>query len=75
MFINTWGDIFTVSLKNLWLGVASFVPVLLGAIVVFLIGWILADWIGKLVSQLIDAIKVDKLLASTGMDEMLTRAG
>lgn len=75
MFIYEWGDIFTMSLLNLWRGFAEFVPDLLGAVVVFIVGWILADWIGRLVTQLIDAVKLDKLLASAGLDEVVARTG
>ncbi len=75
MFIYEWGDIFTVSLQSLVQGFMGFVPALLGAIVVFIVGWILADWIGRLITQLIDAVKLDKLLASAGFDEAMNRAG
>lgn len=73
--LQTWGEIFTVSLQSLWLGFISFVPSLLVAIIVFIIGWVVADIVGKALKQIIDALKVDKLFASAGAEEALSRAG
>lgn len=75
MFINTWGEIFTVSLQNLWLGFIDFVPKLVGVIIIFIVGWLFASIVGKVVSQLIDAIKLDSLLASAGVDGIVSKAG
>lgn len=75
MFINTWGEIFTVSLQNLWLGFINFVPSLLGAIIIFIVGWMLASIVGKAVTQLLDALKLDRVFASAGLEDFLKRAG
>ena len=63
------------SLQGLWLGFISFVPSLLVAIIVFIIGWVVAGIVGKALKQVIDALKVDKLFASAGAEEALSRAG
>lgn len=63
------------SLQNLWIGVISFVPALILAIVIFLIGWLIASLIGKAVAHLISLIKLDSLLSKTGLDTMLTKGG
>lgn len=75
MVVQTWGDIFVASFQALWLGVASFLPRLIVALIVFLIGWVIAVAIGKLVSQIIRAIKVDRALQGVGIEEPLSRAG
>jgi hypothetical protein len=75
MFINTWGEIFTVSLQNLWLGFINFVPSLLGAIIIFIVGWMLASIVGKAVTQLLDTLKLDRVFASAGLEDFLKRAG
>jgi len=74
-FINTWGGIFSVSLSMLCFGFVNFVPGLLGAIILFIVGWILASIIGKAVAQVIAALKVDKLFESAGANSFLERAG
>jgi hypothetical protein len=63
------------SLQNLWIGVISFVPALILAIVIFLIGWLIASLIGKAVAHLISLLKLDSLLSRTGVDATLSRAG
>ncbi len=74
-YINTWGDVFTQTLQNVWLGVSAFVPNLIIAIIIFAIGWILAVLIEKLVEHLFKALKVDEALKSAGLEEVIKRAG
>jgi hypothetical protein len=75
MLIQTWSQVFLLSLQGLWYGFVATFPKILLAIVVFIIGWIVAATIGKLVTAGIDALKLDKLFANTGTDEALARAG
>jgi len=75
MFIQTWGEVFSGSLQDLWFGFMSFVPNLLGAIILFIIGWIVGSILGKAVNQLITALKVDKLLQNAGANVAFEKAG
>lgn len=63
------------SFQELWAGVVGFVPRLIVAVIVFVIGWVIAMALGKVVNQIIRAIKVDKALQSLGMEDPLARAG
>jgi len=72
---QTWSDILVLSFQDLWTGVISFIPKLLVAVIIFIIGWIIAVALGKLVSQLIRLFKVDKLFQALGAEEPLARAG
>lgn len=63
------------SLQNLWYGFIEIFPRILLAIVIFIIGWIVASTIGKLITMGIDALKLDKAFKNTGVDEALGRAG
>ncbi len=74
-FLQIWGGVFSDSLLNLWYGFMSFVPSLLGAIILFLIGWVLGSIIGRAVAQVINALKVDKLFESAGANTFVERAG
>lgn len=73
--MGTWATMFTGSLLSLWYGFINFVPNLLGAIILFIIGWIVARIIGKAIAQVITAIKLDKLFESAGMQKFMDRAG
>lgn len=75
MVVQTWGQVLAESFQNLWLGVIGFVPNLLVAILIFIIGWIVASIIGKLLAQVIGVLKLDHALRSAGMEHVLRRAG
>lgn len=63
------------SFQGIWGGVASFVPHLFWALVIFVIGWIVGALIGKLVAHIIRAIKLDMLLEQAGFGAVMKRAG
>ena len=75
MFIQTWGEVFSTSLQSLWLGFITFVPNLILAIIIFLVGWMIGSLIGKAFEQVISALKLDKLFESAGAGDILSRAG
>jgi hypothetical protein len=74
-FVANWGSVFTESLQGIWFGVASFVPVLVIAIIIFAIGWVLASLIEKLVEGIFKTLKVDVALKSAGLEDVMKRAG
>ena len=75
MIVQTWGDVLIASFQQLWGGVVGFVPQLIVAFIVFIIGWVIAVALGKVVEQIVKALKVDMALKSLGMEEPLGRAG
>ncbi len=74
MFVQTWADVITFSLQNVWQGFLMFLPNFLGALVIFFLGLIIAAGIGKIVEKLIDALKLDRLLEQLGLNKFLERA-
>lgn len=52
----------------------SFVPALVGALVILLIGWIVASIVGALVRRLLNLVHFDQVMERTGLPEMLNRA-
>jgi len=74
MFVQTWADIITFSLQNLWGGFISFLPNFLGALIIFFVGLVIAAGLGKIVEKLIDALKLDRLLEQLGLNKILERA-
>ncbi len=75
MLVQNWGEVFTNSLQGIWYGVASFLPTLIIAIIVFAIGWVLASLIEKVVESIFKAVKVDNALKSAGLDDVMKRTG
>jgi hypothetical protein len=73
--LNNTASTVTVSLQNLWSRVAGFVPQLVAAIIIFIIGWIIASLLGSLVTRVLKMIKVDDLAQRAGADKLSTRIG
>jgi hypothetical protein len=74
-FIQNLGSILNDTLLGLWDGFINFVPGLLLAIIIFLVGWILGSVIGKAIAQVVSALKLDKLFESAGAGDMMNRMG
>jgi len=62
-------------LQNLWLTVAGFLPSLVGALLVFIIGLIVAAVLDRVVERLIYYLKVDTLLRKVGVEQVVERTG
>lgn len=75
MVLQAWGDAIVASLQQVFSSVAAFVPLLIGAIVVFIIGWIIALALGKVVEQIVKALRVDSLLQKLEFEKALEKAG
>ena len=75
ILLQNWGEIFSQSLLGLWYGFINFVPGLLGAIILFIVGWVVAKVVGKAIAQLVAVLKVDKLFESAGASDFMNRAG
>ena len=67
MVISTWGEIISLSFKNLWVGVIGFIPNLVAALILVLLGWGIGVLFGKVVAQIIKSIKIDEALTAPGL--------
>ena len=74
MLIQSWTDVLVSSLQSLWSSVVNWLPNLLGAIIIFIIGLIVAAGLGSLVEKIDSAIKLDSLLRRVGVDKYTKRA-
>ncbi|PJE58367.1 MAG: hypothetical protein COU81_01110 [Candidatus Portnoybacteria bacterium CG10_big_fil_rev_8_21_14_0_10_36_7] len=61
--------------ESLWMSFADFLPVILGALVVFLVGWAIAIWLGRLITLILKTIKLDEVLEKTGLGKILEQGG
>lgn len=68
-------DIVKTSLLTLWSGVAGFVPRLIAALVVFLVGWIIAVLLGKAAYHIIRVLQIDNALTRVGFRRAWERSG
>jgi len=72
--ISTWSEITIQEFQNLWQGFLGFIPSLLAAILVFVIGWFIACGIGRLIAEILIRLKFNSLFKSTGWKESLEKA-
>src|SRR5262249_7953962 len=75
MQIQAWGDSITGAFQGIWGGTIAFLPSLIAAIVIFVLGWIIGSLVGKLLSHLIRTIKLDTALEQAGFGNVMKRAG
>jgi len=68
-------DIVRNSLLTLWGGVALFLPQFIAAIVVFLVGWLIAELLGKLAYHVVKILHVDNALSKVGFRQAWERSG
>lgn len=75
MLIETWTQVLISSFQDLFSGVIEFIPNLVVAILIFVIGWLVGAGLGRIVAQLVNSLKVNNALRSAGIDAITKRAG
>jgi len=73
--LQDWSVITFQALQGLWQGFLEFIPTLIGAIVIFIVGWFIAIFVGQIVTKLLDLLRVNQLFAKSQWDEALAKAG
>lgn len=73
--IQNWGDTIKSSFFGAWQKIIVFIPDLVAAIIVFVVGWIIADILGKVVEKLIVGFKVDAGLEKLGISGKMRDIG
>lgn len=75
MNIETWGNVLTNSFQNLWGGVITFVPQLIIAILILVIGWLVGALVGRVIAQIVRSLRVDDGLRKAGVEDVLSKGG
>ncbi|MHB1163307.1 MAG: mechanosensitive ion channel family protein [Minisyncoccota bacterium] len=75
MVFTTWADVLSQSFQNLFYGLVAFIPNLVVAVVIFIVGWLVGVGVGRAVTQIVNALRVDQALRATGLERVLSRAG
>jgi len=69
-----WYTVTMEALQNLWQGFITFIPTLIGAVIVFVIGWFISIGVGKLVTEVLKRIGFNKIFAKGSWKEALEKA-
>ena len=75
MLVEQSANVLQASFNDVWFAVVSFVPNILASIVIFLIGWIIAMILGKIIEQVVQVLRVDEALKATGLNDMVKHTG
>lgn len=73
--INTWSGAVYQSLYDMWGRFMAFLPSLIGAIIIFVIGWIAAIAIGKVITRILEALHVDQGIEKMGLKKGFAKSG
>ena len=73
--VASWGDALFVALTGALNDVLGFVPRLLGALVILLVGWLLAKAVEALVSKGLRAVRFNQVADRAELDQFLDTAG
>ena len=75
MELDLWTQSLVTAMTALWTKVANFIPNLFGALVLVLLGFVVAKLLDTLLSKLLAKLGLDRLMAGTGLTKLLGRAG
>jgi hypothetical protein len=67
--------VLTQSFQGLSYGLVAFIPNLIVAIIIFIIGWLIGAGLGRVVAQVVKSLRVDQALRAAGVDKVVERAG
>jgi len=73
--LNEWGQAVLNPLQDIWYRFLVFLPNLIGALLILLIGWIVAIGLDRLVSQILKQLKLDHALNKVGTKTLFKKSG
>jgi hypothetical protein len=68
---ENWGDAVVASLQNVWNQLLNGLPTFVAALVVLIVGILIASFLGKLAKKLVSYAQVDSLVGKTGVQDQL----
>ncbi|MBU1179616.1 hypothetical protein KJ885_01595 [Patescibacteria group bacterium] len=71
----SWTTILSSSFQSLWVSTIDFLPKLLGALIVLVLGILIANGVASLVRRLIKLLRVDSLISKLKVEQSLEHAG
>ncbi len=73
--LEDWSEVLVESFEELWLNVIQYVPSIVVAVLIFILGWMIASVLSRWVAQLLRSLKMDNILQSLGVQDVVNRAG
>ena len=73
-YVGNWQQAFLLATSNIITNVLSFIQTLIAALVVFLVGLILARWAKVLTVKLFETLSLSSVVKKSGFDQFLKKA-
>jgi len=70
-----WGMVLQSSFHDIGLGVLYYIPNIIVAVIIFILGWVIAVFVGKLFEEIFKGAKVDVALRKAGVERVLNKGG
>ena len=70
-----WNELIADPIRQMLTRILAYLPVLLGALIILIVGWIVAKAIRRLVDWLLKAVRFDTLADKAGVSEIISRGG
>jgi hypothetical protein len=73
--VANWGDAIRVALTSALVNFFAFIPALIGAVLILILGWFVANLIGRLTSALLRRVRFNEVADRAEIDQFLSNAG
>lgn len=73
MIVTEWADTITQGFSQFGVGFVKFIPNLVAAVIIFVVGWFVSAAIGKLIAEVLKKLKLDSFLEKTGWKEAMEK--
>ncbi len=74
-YANTYSQAVTQSLQDLYARFINFLPNFLVAVIILVVGWVVATFVAGLVRQVLHSVKLDEVGDRLGLDQLSARTG
>lgn len=75
MIVTQSADVVQSSFTGLWYTVAQYLPAILAAVIVFVIGWIVGVILYRIVVEVVKVLRIDDALKAAGLNDAAKEAG
>ena len=75
MIVSQSANVLQQSFADLWYAVVQFLPSIVAAVFIFIIGWIVGAVMYRVVDQVVKILRIDDALKAAGLNEMAREAG
>lgn len=75
MIVSQSANVLQQSFIDLWLTVMAYLPSIIAAVVIFIIGWVVSIVLYRVVDQVVKILRIDDALKAAGLNEMAREAG